>query len=298
MTRSEGDHNMKSSKYFTVEKWICCRFWTNNVVLYQNFSADDVGSSVNYSDLTLSWSVGLFLLSVRRSTQNWWRLCSPHRETPSSTSGWLTPSTSWQPAARRPPWTASRKWPSSRAWRSLWPMWAACSAWNNHWKPTPPPVIVLKSNQSKKTKPPASSLRTMGRRDGSKPVRNSVSLPAGIHLMPECRTCCRLLGFLFCFVFLPIHVTPGPALPSQLTDLMTMMWLPWRQKTAEQMDSAWGSCPAHWNDRALAIMATRGGAAADVNDLVYLEAARAHADTHTHTHTHTHTVTEGKTCRC
>lgn len=172
------------------------------------------------------WVDGLFLLSVRRSTQNWWRLCSPHRETPSSTSGWPTPSTSWRPAARRPPWTASRKWPSSRAWRSLWPMWAACSAWNNHWKPTPPPIIVLKSNQST---PPASSLRTMGRRDGSKPVRNSVSLPAGIHLMPECRTCFRLLGFLFCFVFLPIHVTPGPALPSRLTDLMTMMWLPWRQ---------------------------------------------------------------------
>ena len=96
------------------------------------------------------WVDGLFLLSVRRSTQNWWRLCSPHRETPSSTSGWLMPSTSWRPAARRPPWTASRKWPSSRAWRSLWPMWAACSAWNNHWKPTPPPIIVLKSNQSKK----------------------------------------------------------------------------------------------------------------------------------------------------
>lgn len=36
-------------------------------------------------------------------------------------------------------------------------------------------------------------------------------------------------------------------------------------------------------------MATRGGAAADVDDLVYLEAARAHRHTRTDTHKHTQT---------
>ena len=131
----------------------------------------------------------------------------------------------------------------------------------------------------------------MGRRDGSKPVRNSVSLPAGIHLMPECRTCFRLLGFLFCFVFLPIHVTPGPALPSRLTDLMTMMWLPWRQNCRADGLSLrilpcslkWRSTGHHGDKRWSSSWCQRprvpGGC----------QSTYTHAHRHTHTHTHTQT---------
>lgn len=75
----------------------------------------------------------LLIPFIRWSTLSWWRLCCPLRETPSSTSGWPTPSTSWPPAARRPPWIANRSSPSSRVWRNSWPTWAACSALNNHW---------------------------------------------------------------------------------------------------------------------------------------------------------------------
>lgn len=58
---------------------------------------------------------------VRRSTQSWLRRCCPIRGTLWSTSGWRMRSTTSLPAAHRQPWTASRRWPSSRAWRSLSP---------------------------------------------------------------------------------------------------------------------------------------------------------------------------------
>lgn len=75
---------------------------------------------------------------LRRSTQSWWRRCSPIRGMPWSTSGWRTRSTTSLPAARLQPWTANRRWPSSRAWRSLLPMWGGFCVSN---KPLPPATV-------------------------------------------------------------------------------------------------------------------------------------------------------------
>lgn len=57
---------------------------------------------------------------------------------PWSTSGWRTRSTTSLPAARLQPWTVNRRWPSSRAWRSLLPMWGGFCVSN---KPLPPATV-------------------------------------------------------------------------------------------------------------------------------------------------------------
>lgn len=75
---------------------------------------------------------------LRRSTQSWWRRCSPIRGMQWSTSGWRTRSTTSLPAARLQPWTANRRWPSSRAWRNLLPMWEGFCVSN---KPLPPATV-------------------------------------------------------------------------------------------------------------------------------------------------------------
>lgn len=75
---------------------------------------------------------------LRRSIQSWWRRCSPIRGTLWSTSGWQTHLTASLPAARLQPWTASRRLPSWRAWRSLLPMWGGFCVSN---KPLPPATV-------------------------------------------------------------------------------------------------------------------------------------------------------------
>lgn len=104
-----------------------------------------LAGSIFYKIIWILWHIEVMWFGtvsdgvcLRRSIQSWWRRCSPIRGMPWSTSGWRTRSTTSLPAALLQPWTANRRWPSSRAWRSLLPMWEGFCVSN---KPLSPATV-------------------------------------------------------------------------------------------------------------------------------------------------------------